>query len=283
MPPRCARWLDEQSPGRWNDLLREAVAEYADETGEGETPVEHFIEWLAEWGRDARDRQRGLLLSTAHRAKGLEFDHVIVLDGGWQKRNSGEDRDASRRLVYVAMTRARANAGAGANGERCQSVCRRIGTPVKRAAPRKAGGRLAPPFKRVREFTRREMDFNSWRDTGGWTWNKSTWVSPADMPRAIRYTARSARSSRAMRWSSALRRNPPRTTPDGSCSTLPDVVWAGCRRSSNIPGNERCRRASVFAVVQWSKEQSEPEFHDSIRCDREWEVVIPELVFLPDD
>ena len=44
---------------------------------------------------------------TAHRAKGLEFDHVAVLDGGWDKINKGEDSDAPRRLYYVAMTRAR--------------------------------------------------------------------------------------------------------------------------------------------------------------------------------
>lgn len=40
---------------------------------------------------------------TAHRAKGLEFDYVLILDGGgWQGRGDDE-----RRLFYVAMTRAR--------------------------------------------------------------------------------------------------------------------------------------------------------------------------------
>ena len=44
-----------------------------------------------------------LLLLTAHRAKGLEFDHVLVMDaGGWQSVS-----DEERRLYYVAMTRAR--------------------------------------------------------------------------------------------------------------------------------------------------------------------------------
>ncbi|ANE55016.1 RecQ family ATP-dependent DNA helicase [Methylomonas sp. DH-1] len=44
-----------------------------------------------------------LTLLTAHRAKGLEFDHVLVLDGGaWQS-----SADDERRLFYVAMTRAR--------------------------------------------------------------------------------------------------------------------------------------------------------------------------------
>ena len=88
-------------------MLRQAIEEHALETGGGETPVDHFIEWLAEWGRDIRRRQRGLLLLTAHRAKGLEFDHVAVLDGGWDRVGNDEDPDAPRRLYYVAMTRAR--------------------------------------------------------------------------------------------------------------------------------------------------------------------------------
>ena len=52
-------------------------------------------------------RQHGLLLTSAHRAKGLEFDHVAILDGNWQTVSRGEDADAPRRLYYVAMTRAR--------------------------------------------------------------------------------------------------------------------------------------------------------------------------------
>ena len=100
-------WVDAHPPNLWIELLREALDEHALETGGAEIPVDHFIEWLAEWGRDVRRRQRGLLLLTAHRAKGLEFDHVAVLDGGWDRVGNGEDPDAPRRLYYVAMTRAR--------------------------------------------------------------------------------------------------------------------------------------------------------------------------------
>ena len=96
-----------QPSGHWMELLSEAIEEHCMEAGGGENSVDHFIEWLAEWGRDPRQRQRGLLLLTAHRAKGLEFDHVVVLDGGWDRVGRGEDPDAPRRLCYVAMTRAR--------------------------------------------------------------------------------------------------------------------------------------------------------------------------------
>jgi len=99
------KWLSGRPPGGFWKLISEAVAAYAQESGGTEFPVDNFIEWLAEWGRELRRKQTGLLLLSAHGAKGREFDHVVVLDGRWGAR--GEDADAERRLFYVAMTRAR--------------------------------------------------------------------------------------------------------------------------------------------------------------------------------
>ncbi len=42
-----------------------------------------------------------------------------------------------------------------------------------------------------------------------------------------------------------------------------------------------CRSATVFAVVDWSREASEPQYRDDAKCDA-WEVVVPELVFEPE-
>ncbi len=89
-----ADWLGRQPVGPWVKLLKEAVTEYALETDGAETSLDYFIEWLAEWGREFRRRQGGLLLTTAHRAKGLEFDHVIVVDGAWDRIGRGEDGEA---------------------------------------------------------------------------------------------------------------------------------------------------------------------------------------------
>ena len=102
-----ANWLNNQPQGPWIELLKEAISEFELETGGTDTTVSDLIEWLAEWGREARHTQRGLLLTTAHRAKGREFNHVVVLDGAWNRAGPNEDRDAPRRLYYVAMTRAR--------------------------------------------------------------------------------------------------------------------------------------------------------------------------------
>ncbi len=98
--------LNTQPVNRWVELVAEGIAALARELGKGAMPALDVIEWLAEWARDTRREQRSLALLTAHRAKGLEFDHVVVLDGGWQLASKEEDPDAPRRLFYVAMTRA---------------------------------------------------------------------------------------------------------------------------------------------------------------------------------
>ena len=96
------------SDDRWGDLLREAMDVWRAEEEPGETiALTDLKGWLREWSRDLRREQRGLLLTSAHRAKGLEFDHVVILDGRWRRQQGGEDDEATRRLYYVAMTRAR--------------------------------------------------------------------------------------------------------------------------------------------------------------------------------
>ena len=92
---------------RWTDLIAEGIVALAIELANKIMLVPDLVEWFAEWINDARGDQRGLLLLTAHRAKGPEFDDVVILNGGWDRPSKGEDPDAPRRLFYVAMTRAR--------------------------------------------------------------------------------------------------------------------------------------------------------------------------------
>ena len=94
--------------GPWADLLAQALDELILDEGRAETlPVAFVRNWLGEWSREIRRRQQGLLLTSAHLAKGLNFDHVVILDGRWKATSDAEDPDAARRLYYVSMTRAR--------------------------------------------------------------------------------------------------------------------------------------------------------------------------------
>ena len=78
------------------------------ETGGAETPVDHFVERLAEWGREvAPEATRDCSCSppTAPRAWSSTTWSCWMAGGTGLVR--AEDADAPRRLYYVAMTRAR--------------------------------------------------------------------------------------------------------------------------------------------------------------------------------
>ena len=100
--------LRELRPNTWTEMLQTALEDLQAETGDEQVPASQLEDTLAEWLRASRDSPDGILLSTAHSAKGLEFDHVMILDGGWTRgRGPADDKDSDRRLYYVAMTRAR--------------------------------------------------------------------------------------------------------------------------------------------------------------------------------
>jgi len=93
----------------WWDLLAVCLQAWHEETGNSELPVKHAIDYLWEaLAEQKRERfmGRGVFLSTVHFAKGMEFDHVFVPDGGWDV-HKGEGDEEERRVYYVAMTRAK--------------------------------------------------------------------------------------------------------------------------------------------------------------------------------
>ncbi len=250
-------WLDAQASGPWIELLREAIDEYALETGGTETPLDHFIEWLAEWGRDVRRRQRGLLLLTAHRAKGLEFNHVVVLDGGWNSTSRSEDADAPRRLYYVAMTRARQTLALMCFNEShpFQATLRDHPSVLHRPPV------VVPPptpemTTRYQRLSLRDVDLSfAGRYQAGHSVQRAiASLSPGD-PLQVRTTQR---------------------------------PWVLLDRAGNVvgrlakgfepPTGMQYRSATVLAVVARQRADSEPQYQDALRCDT-WEVVVPELVF----
>ncbi|MFL7811197.1 MAG: 3'-5' exonuclease, partial [Anaerolineae bacterium] len=95
-----------QRPGRWRTLIKELIAEWGSEAGDASVPASEIAEFcyesLAEQRRDRRIGD-GVLLTTLHGAKGLEFPHVLIADGGWDRDGPSEEE---RRLFYVGMTRA---------------------------------------------------------------------------------------------------------------------------------------------------------------------------------
>ncbi|CAG0990019.1 hypothetical protein ARNL5_03164, partial [Anaerolineae bacterium] len=94
----------EQNP--WLALLKHGLTLWQQETSDLVMPSddtrEFFYELLHETKQNCRLGQ-GIFLSTMHSAKGMEFKHVIILDNLWNK----DEREEQRRLLYVAMTRAK--------------------------------------------------------------------------------------------------------------------------------------------------------------------------------
>ena len=253
-------WADASPPGPWYDLLRQANDEHALETGGAEVPVDHIVEWLADWGRDVRRRQLGLLLLTAHRAKGLEFDHVAVLDGGWDRVGAGEDPDAPRRLYYVAMTRAgQTLALSRFDGPHPlqdalidhPSVERRGPVTPLAASPELLYRHVRPSLKGV------DLGFAGRRGELDPIHRATATLKPGD------------------RLQTRIRDRGLWLLLDGNGKAVGRL--AKCFRP---PAGMRCRAASVLAVVAWSREDTDPKFHDAIKCGA-WEVVVPELVFEP--
>ena len=254
-------WVVEQTRGPWIELLEEAVTEYELETGGAETSVDYFIEWLAEWGREARRRHRGLFLLTAHRAKGLEFDHVVVLDGGWDRIGRGEDADAPRRLYYVAMTRARRTLVLArlSGPHRIQDALPDIPSMLRRRAPLNLPPAEPELARRYRRLSLRDvfLSFAGYKPTGHPVHRAIAALSPGDL---LEVQVRSGR------WELLDRDR---------------TVVGQLAGSFHVPDGMRCKFATVLAIVTWDRDRSEPQYRDQLCCDN-WEVVVPELVFEPD-
>jgi ATP-dependent DNA helicase RecQ len=50
-------WLSSQGSGPWWEQLMEVVEALGLEVGDAEIPVQHFVEWLVEWGREIRNNK----------------------------------------------------------------------------------------------------------------------------------------------------------------------------------------------------------------------------------
>ena len=245
--------LNAQPQSRWTDLIGEGIGTLARELVEKAAPVPDIVQWFGEWARDARGEQRGLLLMTAHRAKGLEFDHVAILNGGWDRPSRGEDSDAPRRLFYVAMTRARSTLTLLTDGPHAfvrqdHAVLSRRVTPDTASLPR-ARLRYVPPDPKL-----------------------------ADLSFAGRL--RSGDPSLAA-IAAARTGDPIHLIRDGDRWRIDNARGETLTRLSRAfapPEGTTFLRGEVAAILNWRREDGDEEYNHLLRRD-EWEVVLPELVF----
>lgn len=239
---------------RWTDLIAEGIAALAKELASKSMPVPDLIEWFAEWAQDARGDQRGLLLLTAHRSKGLEFDDVAILNGGWDRPSRGEDVDAPRRLFYVAMTRARRSLAILADGQH--------------------------------PFVRQGMDHLLYRDVPP---NTAHVALPAALYQApnlknvdLSWAGRLPGGHPSLvAIAEAKAGDPLRIVPDRRGWMMHDAQARALGRmaaSWSPPEFHSILRAEVGAVVRWRKVDSQEEYRGHLQRDV-WEAIVPELVF----
>ncbi|AMY68271.1 3'-5' exonuclease [Frigidibacter mobilis] len=237
---------------RWTDLIAEGIATLARELADKTMPVPDLVEWFAEWSRDTRSEQRGLLLLTAHRAKGLEFDDVVILNGSWDALSKGEDADAPRRLFYVAITRVRRSLAIMASGAhtilRGENVLRRTVSPDRERELPASHAYQMPSLK----------------------------VVDLSWPGRLRSGDASLAAITAARIG-----DPVRLVAEGEAWLIRDAqghTLARMAKSWSPPQHRSFVRGEVGAVVRWRKADSKEEYRTHIRRE-EWEVVLPELVF----
>jgi len=250
-------WLQTQIPDYWQELLVQAIDEHALEVGGEEYPVDQIIEWLAEWGREIRCRQKNLLLLTAHRAKGLEFDHVAILNGNWN-RGENEDSDAHLRLYYVAMTRAQKTLTlAPARFKRFKSL-QHVDSIIYRSPVE-----LLPCSKQFYfKYDRSSLKNVNISFAGFKNPNNRIHKAIADL---VIGDSLKIKLGKDNKW----------FVMDANNQLVGKMAGAFQPRNGM-----RIKSARVFAIVGWSKELSKPEFQSGLQSEN-WEVVLPEIIYEP--
>jgi ATP-dependent DNA helicase RecQ len=217
-------------------------------------PVPDLVEWFAEWARDTRGEQRGLLLLTAHRAKGLEFDHVVILEGRWAHLSRGEEVNAPRRLFYVAMTRARRSLAVLTHGAHPFMHPTDDGVLWRQVAPQARDLLDGSLRYQVPDMQQVDLSYAGRLDSG--------------------HPALTAISAAKVGDSVTLRLL-------GNAWLLMDArghLLGRMSRAFSPPTGLSFLRGEIGAIVRWRRSDNKEEYRDNIRRD-EWEAVLPELVF----
>lgn len=255
--PDLVAILNVQPTSRWTDLIGEGIGLLSRELVEKAATVPDLVQWFGEWAREARGEQRGLLLLTAHRAKGLEFDHVAILNGGWDRPSRSEDADAPRRLFYVAMTRAKSTLTILTDGPHAfvrpdDAILPRRVTPDTAALPRARLRYLAPDARLV----------------------------------DLSFAGRLPNTHPSLAAIAATRAGDPvQLIRDGDRWRVENAkgqTLARMSRAFRPPEGTSFLRGEVAAILNWRRDDADEEYRPLMRRDA-WEVVLPELVFQAGD
>ncbi len=252
-----SRWLRRRDgvpvEGLIEPPFRAALAQFI-AAPEGRRVVDDLIEVLYEFGSGAKtiaeSQPNGpMVLMTAHRAKGLEFEHVLILDG--EGRSSGDDE---RRLYSVAMTRAR----------RSLTLCERL------------GGRH--PFVRETEGlalrTRPTVpELEPGLDPRIWVADLS--MVYLDWPGFYPPHSRLHRALAALEVGDPLELRPRRDGKPGWESADRDGVTVARMSAKFQPPAGEIMAVRVAAVLVRT-----PKDEQAVRCER-WELVLPEVKYTP--
>ncbi len=240
--------------GPWRGLLRALLEEAEVELGQGLVPMQRLRAEL--WEGVLQERREaavgsGVRLATLHGAKGLEFNHVFLMDGGWER----EEVEEERRLVYVGMTRARYSL--------CLMDSGAVGHPAWAALDTLPG-------------LRRERGSDS-------PWPKSSWklLSPAELD--LGYAASFAEDHPLHRVLAGLQQG---ALLELKLEGERGYFFSGTTRVArlSVAGHKRLApvlqknslRARVLAITVRRKGQMEPEWQGRCRVDR-WELPVVEI------
>jgi ATP-dependent DNA helicase RecQ len=261
----------------WVRLLDELLREWDDETAGKAASVSDFIAFVYETLEEQRRGQfvgDGVFLATVHAAKGTEFRHVFLPDGGWEIRppKSGERRTPSqlaeeeRRTYYVALTRAKETLCLFQRAD-CANPHLRVmsdsSVETRTLCRDMDPTYLLPPD----QVLRRRYDLLGFHDL----YLDFAGRRPADHP--------------IHRQLAALRTGDPlRLERFGDSVAVLDATGNTVAQLSQ-KARERWRDAlsavesvRVFAIARRARKSTKDEFRDAIRTD-EWEIPIVEVVW----
>jgi hypothetical protein len=104
-----------------------------------------FATWLSERLRVPAD-PAGVVLSTVHRVKGMEWDHVVVFaaNAGLFPHRLSDDTEEERRVFHVAITRCRRSVDVVADRERTSGFVEELARPAEHRRTAAGQARTVP-------------------------------------------------------------------------------------------------------------------------------------------